>query len=273
MDSVSAAILWFFVSLFGAALLGAIIGRFTTFAIGMAAGLLIPGALSATYSMQFFLDYRAFTAPAPNKVMGEVIAIEYRPVNESGSITQPTPVIRYTSPENAVHTIRGPGAASYKVGEKVTVLYDPENPERARIADVGELKGAAIGFMLFGTFPLSAGILFLFDAISEVLEKRNPRRPLHAPAPITVSPYRQRLMRELNWGFNLAMLGGILWVAYAPTAIERAFMLGFAIVACGLLGHAIKGLWDPAVSAQWSLGMFVVGANFGAFSVALWLLA
>lgn len=69
------------------------------------------------------------------------------------------------------------------------------------------------------------------------------------------------------------MLGGILWVAFAPTDIERAFMLGFAIVAYGVLGHAIKGLWDPAVGPQWPLGTFVIAANFGAFAVALWLLA
>lgn len=273
MDSVSSAFLWFFGALFGGALLGALIGRFTSFAVGMAVGLLIPGILGVTYAVQFFVAHKAFSAPAPNKVMGEVIAIEDRPINESGSITQPTPVIRYLTREKTVHTVHGPGAASYKVGEHVTVLYDPDNPERVRIADVKELKGAAIAFMLFGTFPLSAGLFFLYSAVAEVLEKRIPQHPPRIPASLTISPFRRRLLRELNWGFNLAMLGGILWIGYAPTEIERAFMMGFAIVACGTLGHAIKGLWDPAVGAQWSLGMFVIAANFGAFAVALWLLA
>ena len=272
MDSVGAALLWFFGALFGAALLGALIGRFTSFAVGMSIGLLLPGALSATYAVQFFRDHQTFSAPAPNKVMGDVIAIEDRPLNKSGSITQPTPVIRYTTHEKTVHTIRGPGAASYKVGEQVTVLYDLENPERVRVADIGELKGAAIAFMLFGTFPLSAGLFFLYSAVSEVLAARVPTRPPRVPASLTISPFRRRLLRELDWGFNLAMLGGILWVGLAPVEIERAFMLGFGIVAGGTLGHAIKGLWDPAVGAQWSLGMFVIGANFGAFAAALWLM-
>lgn len=273
MDSVGAAFLWFFGALFGAALLGALIGRFTSFAVGMTVGLLVPGALSANYAVQFFLDHQTFAAPAPNKVMGDVIAIEDRAVNESGSITQPTPVIRYTTRENTAHTIRGPGAASYKVGEKVTVLYDLEDPERARVADIRELKGAAIAFMLFATFPLSAGLFFLFSAISEVLEKRDLKRPPRLPKSLTISPYRRRLMRELNWGFNLAMVGGILWVALAPTDLERAFMLGFAIVACGMLGHTLRGLWDPNVGPLWSFAMFVIAVNFAVFSVALWLLA
>jgi hypothetical protein len=43
----------------------------------MAVGLLIPGALSANYAVQFFLDHKNFAAPAPNKVIGEVIAINF----------------------------------------------------------------------------------------------------------------------------------------------------------------------------------------------------
>jgi hypothetical protein len=57
--------------------LGWLIGRFTSFAVGMAVGLLIPGALSANYAVQFFLDHKTFAAPAPNKVIGEVIAINF----------------------------------------------------------------------------------------------------------------------------------------------------------------------------------------------------
>lgn len=66
MDSVSAAFLWFFASLFGAALFGWLIGNFTSFFTGLAVGLLIPGALSANYAVQFFIDHHTFAALAPN---------------------------------------------------------------------------------------------------------------------------------------------------------------------------------------------------------------
>jgi len=50
-------------------------------------------------------------------------------------------------------------------------------------------------------------------------------------------------------------------------------MLGFAIVACGTLGHALRGLWDPNIGPLWSYAMFVIAVNFAVFSVALRLLA
>jgi hypothetical protein len=167
MDSVGAAFLWFFGGLFGAALLGALVGRVTDFVVGMSIGL-------------------------PAAPLGAV--------RESCGAVPP--------PQRRIGMVRG----------------EPPAPH-----------------------PAHAGITRVW---------RFPRR----------------LMRELNWGFNLAMLGGILWVAFAPTGIERGFMAEFAIVAFSTLGHAIKGLRDPAVGPQWSLGMFVIAANFGAFSLALWLL-
>ncbi|OGA03098.1 MAG: hypothetical protein A2W68_08985 [Betaproteobacteria bacterium RIFCSPLOWO2_02_64_14] len=50
-------------------------------------------------------------------------------------------------------------------------------------------------------------------------------------------------------------------------------ILGFAIVACGMLGHALRGLWDPNIGPLWSYAMFVIAVNFSVFSVALRLLA
>jgi hypothetical protein len=80
-------------SVFGAAavggLTGFLVGRLSPFEIGLGVGLLIFGAVAFCFSARCLLEYRAFAYAGPNALWSEVIAIEDRAVNGSGSITTP----------------------------------------------------------------------------------------------------------------------------------------------------------------------------------------
>jgi hypothetical protein len=243
---------------------GFLIGRFSAFELGIGVGLLIPGVVGLTFATRCLLEYRAFAAPVANNVTGEVVAIEDRAVNESGSITQPVPVIRFKARDRSIHTVRGPASGSFKPGEEVRVLYDPADPSRARVGKVSELRGGAIVFMLFGTFPFSLGLWFIHSFVQGL------RRTVDLP--VVRSPMRQRITTPLIVAFNVLLVAGILWTGLGPGEIEDKFTPGFGLVSLGLWGHGIRGLFDRGTNTSWSFGMLVLAINFTAWTVALWLL-
>lgn len=257
MDFITVALLSFFGALAAGGLVGWLVGHFTKFELGLGVGLLIPGVVALAFAWHSLAAFHRFTTPVANKVEGEVVDIRDVKVGESG--TQPAPLVRFRTAAGAEVTVLGPRASSAKVGDRLAVIYDVADPQRAEIGDPGELRGGAVAFLLFGTFPASFGLFLL---VKPVLEKRavvpkEGRRPLN-DAILVVA--------------NLLIFGGIVWPGFSDSALERDLMVSFGVVSAGILLHGVRGLFDRATSAAWTLGMLVLGLNFGVWTFALWLL-
>jgi len=273
MDLITVAMLAFFGSLLAGGIVGWAVGRFCAFELALGIGLLIPGLVALTFSTRCLLEYQHFRAPDVTTAIGEVVAVKDRPVNASGSVTQPVPVVQFTAADNIVYSVEGPAASGLKVGARVTVLYEGGDPRRAVIAKVPELRNAAIAFMLFGTFPLSLGLWFIHSHLYQRREMRTRGSEPRGLARETAHPtFAQRLRKELIVSFNLLLVTGIFWIGFAPGSLEENFIGGFGLVALALLGHGIRGFFDPQTNASWCLGMFVLALNFSVWALALWLL-
>jgi hypothetical protein len=266
MDLVTAATLGFFGALLAGGLVGALVGHFSRFELGLGTGLLIPGAVALWFSWHCLVDYRAFTAAGPNAVSGEVIEIENRPVNQAGDIAQPVPVVRFIAPDGSTHTMRGPASGGLKPGERVSVIFDPADPERSRVGKPSQLRGGAIAMMLFGTFPMTTGLWFVHAYAF------GRRDDAVAAAERQVSALRARILQGALIGLNLLIFAGILWIGVSPSKLEQAFVEGFGTVAAALAGYAVWGAFSPRASASWCFGMIVLSVNFGAWAFALHLL-
>lgn len=264
MDIISAATLAFFGSLAVGGLLGFLVGRSSAFELGLGVGLIIPGAVALTCAALCLEAYREVTAPGVTLVAGEVIDIEARPVNASGSITTPVPVVRFTTADGSEQTVRGASASGVKIGERVSVRYDGGDPSRARVVQPSQLRGGAIAFMLFGTFPSSVGLWFTHSFFHQRWKARRPARE-RAEA-------RQALRTPLIVAFNVLLVGGIFWIGLGPGGLEKTFPVGFGIAALGMWGHGIRGLFDPRADGSWCFGMLVMAVNFSVWTLALWLL-
>ena len=96
-------------------------------------------------------------------VEGEVIAMESEIYNP-GSPGIYCPVVRFHTPDGAEYEFQsehGSRPSMYKVGQKVTVLYDPADPQRAAIrSQVGRwlvpivMGFLGLGFLCGGCFTL-----------------------------------------------------------------------------------------------------------------------
>jgi hypothetical protein len=144
--------------------------------------------------------------------------------------------------------ILGRGGSSHGVGDAVTVVYDPADPRRAWFAVASELVGGGIASMLFGTFPVSAGLFFLLEG---ALGDRGPRG-------------RDLTGRRTTPVRNVLRLGGILWMVVMDAPVEELFLEGFAIVSAGLWVHYTHGLVAHA-DPRWTAGMAVLAVNFTAW--------
>jgi hypothetical protein len=270
MDITTSAQLYFFGALFAGGAVGFLVGQFSRFETGLGVGLLIPGIVAAWFAWRCLDEFQAYTAAGADVVSGEVIAVEDVPVNESGSITQPVPVLRYATADRVVHTIRGPAASGLDPGDKVAILHDPADPQRSRVGQPSQLRGAAIAMMLFGTFPLSLGLWFLYGSLMGTSEER--RLAAAAAAKRKVSPLRARLLRDSTYALYFAMFVAIVWVAAGTGPLERRFVLGFGGIAVALAGYALRSLLDPRTGATSALGFLMLGVNFGVWAYALHLL-
>lgn len=105
------------------------------------------------------------------KTEGTVVKIDYSPPDYASGDTTPTyrPVVRFAAKDGQTYVFTGQmGMASprYRMGEKVSVAYNPGNPRKARINDLSlwliELVLGVIGsgFALFGGGILLARSLF-----------------------------------------------------------------------------------------------------------------
>lgn len=284
MDIISVATL----SMFGAAAVGGIVGfmvgRFTQFEIGLMIGLTIFGGVTLYFAGRCYIDYQEFANAGANAVWGEVVEIIDKPSNESGSITSPAPVIRFTAADGVTHTIEGPTAGSAKVGEHVTVLVDHERPERSRIAQVHELRGGAIAFMLFGTFPMSFNVVLLTGLIdarrtarAHAPSKRGTRgRSVQgsaaAPVPSTGMRSGAAVPTFSRWTvlFVVAMVASMSWIALPGEDLVLRFSQGFGGITASLVAYALVG---ARIGLTWVVGLLMLALNFGVWSFALRLLS
>jgi hypothetical protein len=153
MDLVSSWVLAFFGTCAVGALVGWLVGRFSTFELGLGVGMALPGIVSLGYALTFLAEYRDFTQ-SRYRVPGTVVAVEDRPVNESGSITTPVAVVEYEV-DGERRRVDSGGGSGLAVEQAVVVVDDPHRPP-AKVARPDELRGAGVAAMLFGTFPASA---------------------------------------------------------------------------------------------------------------------
>lgn len=261
MDLVSIATLSYFGAALAGGLIGFLVGKASRFEIGLGVGLLILGAVALYFSIRCYHEYRDFAYAGANALWGEVVAIEEVPANESGSVVTPVPVVRFTAPDATTYTVRGSSASSAKVGEHVNVIFDGAQPERSRIGQITELRGGAIAMLLFGTFPASFGLWLLAAHAREGDGK--------ALRPANTGTSTRRILPLLNLG----MVGAIVWIGMGGGDLWQRFTGGFAAIAFVLGCYAAWGATVGRLEPAWSLGMLVLGLNFGVWAFALHLLA
>ena len=264
MDVVSVGVIGMFAAALAGGLLGLLVGRLTRFELGLATGLLIFGGTTLWFAARCYLDYQTFAYAGANGLWGEVIEIREIPVGESG--TQTAPLVRFTAPDETVHTVLGPRASSARVGQHVNVIYDPADPQRSRVGQITELRGGAIAFMLFGTFPVSFALFMLYSALAERMGSLAPK-----PAPDATGGSRAYTLVSMT--LYCTMFGAIVWIGMGPDdELGPRFSQGFGVVAAALVGYAILGLAGRRASSVWAFGVMILALNFGVWSWALHLL-
>ncbi len=276
MDITSVAVL----SMFGAALAGGIIGfaigHLTRFETGLMVGLFIFGGVTLAFSLKCYMDYQDFAHAGSDGLWGEVIEIIDKPSNESGSITSPAPIVRFTGPDERVYTIEGPTASGAKVGAHVNVIFDRDQPERSRVGQIGELRGAAIAMMLFGTFPTSFAMMILLNMIHQAVTTpdRKSAREVAAAANKTKPAVRGKVRgRRATIFLALGMLCSLLWITLEGESLVRRFAQGFSGMSATLLAYSLWSGFIARLGFETALGVFTLALNFGVWAFALFLLS
>ncbi len=85
------------------------------------------------------------------------------------------PHVAFTAADGRRYEVRGHAgeqkrprrASSYYRGKKVTVLYPPENPQKAMIHSWGELYSLSLVFLVFGLAAGAFGGVILFSSMPE----------------------------------------------------------------------------------------------------------
>jgi len=108
----------------------------------------VTGIGSLLVGLGFLRETYVFLRTATRRV-GEVIAIIEDDHDSS------YPVVRFQLPDGeSVELGIRVGSMTCRVGQRVEVLYDPQQPQSARIRNFWELWFPAIGFMGFGVLFL-----------------------------------------------------------------------------------------------------------------------
>lgn len=259
LDLVTRWTLWFFGSLALGGAVGFLVAKVSTFELGLGVGLLIPGLVSLSFTLGFVQAFREL-AYDPRRLLGTVVAVEDRAVNDSGSMTAPVAIVEYTTADGVRRRVDGPRSSSLKVDDEVAMVPRIGTPSGFRIGLPREMRGGAIASMLFGTFPFSAGVFFLVSALAGELTPRQEQRRID----------RQE-RSYLNWAANVLMVCGILATPFFWDPVENAIMLGFGVVSLGLWLHVVSAV-RVGRDVRFTLGIGVVAINFSAWVVALWFL-
>lgn len=276
----------YFAALFVGVALGFVAGWLSRFGIGLGVGLLIPGIVAAHFGTQCLLAYRE--VGAGRSLPGVVVDVRDEPSNASGSITHELPTVRYRDAGGVERTFNGPAASGWQVGDRVHVLEAHGAHPEPRAQKPKQLRGGAIAMMLFGTFHLTLGLWFLLDSLFDGTAARPPasaartgdgkrRRPaLRAAAPQAPTAPSDRWAWRFEQGnmlFMLSVIGAMLWISVGSGLLITRFAVGFGLITATLLGYAVWSVLIGVGAVSTRLGYLVLGANFGAFAFALWLLS
>ncbi len=259
LDLVTRWLLTFFATLALGGVVGFLVAKLSTFELGLGVGLLIPGLVSLSFTLAFVQAFREL-AYDPRRLAGTVVAVEDRPSNASGSITAPVAIVEFEPTDGVRRRVDGPRSSSLKEGDEVAMVPRLGAPSGFRIGQPREMRGGAVASLLFGTFPLSAGVFFLVSALAGALTPRQEQR---------------RIARQersyLNWAANVLMVSGMLAAPLFSGPVEQAIMLAFGVVSVGLWLHVVNGL-RVGRDVRFTLGIGVLAVNFSAWVVALWFL-
>jgi hypothetical protein len=265
-DLATQWMLWFFGTCFGGALLGALVGRFTSFETGIGVALLLMGAVSLSYVPRFWIAHDDFLHH-PLRAEGVVVAVEDRATNADGSITTPVAVVEYEAVSGDTRRVDSRAASGFRAGDAVVVIPDALERGGARVGTVRQMQGAAIASLLFGTFPFSAGLFFLASALLGWRESRLDLRERQRRAERTATPSRVTPFA------NALLFGSFVPVVWAGTRenpdVLRTVLTTFGLVSIALWAHVADGIRlrrDP----RWTMGLAVIALNFGVWCVALW---
>lgn len=123
-------------------------------------GFLIGGVFAFT-STQNFLDQSV-------SANGTVIDLGLR---YSGNSRVYYPIIKFTDESGQEIEFRssfGSNPPAYQVGEKVSILYIPDNPDQARISSFISLWFLTLLFLGMGTIFTGIGLIFLYSLITNM---------------------------------------------------------------------------------------------------------
>ena len=259
VDLVGRWVLYFFASCLGGALLGLAVAWLATFEIGAGLGFLLPGLVSLSFTVAFCREYRDLSFN-PRRTAGTVVGIEDRASNASGSVTTPVAIVEYTAADGSKRRGSSLGGTSLHTGDSVVVVPRSGMPDGIAVGTPHEMQGGAIVSMLFGTFPLSAGIFFVVSALAGAVraEDVSERWAIDRRSYLTTMA-------------NLTIFCGILAIPFFSEPEAHGIMMGFAVVALGLWLHVVQGVRLGA-DARWTTGLGVLAVNFSAWVVALWFL-
>jgi hypothetical protein len=127
-------------------------------------------------SLFAYLHARSFTRSAA-RTQGTVIRLEKRESSDSGTVYHP--VVTFRDAHGAgqeLFSSVGSFPPSHKVGDTVTVLYPPAQPQKAKLDEFFDVWGLAAITGGIGAFDLIVGLAMLL--VPDII-----RRFRHAPAP------------------------------------------------------------------------------------------
>jgi hypothetical protein len=260
LDLASTWMLSFFGACAAGGAIGFLLNKLIDFEFGLGVGLLIPGIVSLHFASQFVTEYLDFRDD-PAQAAGKVVAIENRAANASGSVTTPVAIVEFAASDGTTHRTESQGGSGLHVDEEVRVVYEPDQPERAKVGRPSELFGGAIASGLFGTFPTSAGLFFLLGWVSDHWPRKRTRR----------QEERAQGASRLVGAANLLILGGLVGAGFWTGTVAEQILIAFGVTSLGLWIYVADGVWRRR-DAKWTLGVGVLAVNFSAWVVALWLL-
>jgi hypothetical protein len=125
---------------------------------GFARGLLVVGVLIIAWGANSWWSTSRFAARALS-APGEVIELKVHHDSEDNSNTY-SPVFRYTLPNGRQITLESGVRTyppAYQVGERVQVLYEPDDPAEAKISGFWSLWGPAVALGVLGLLVTTLG--------------------------------------------------------------------------------------------------------------------
>ena len=127
--------------------------------IGLGVLLLVAGAVFAVLTARF--------VASADRAEGTVVDRARSVDDEDGSVVY-FPIVRFTTAEARTVEFKSSASTSDEIGDRVDVLYDPDDPTDARLAGFFNIWGFSLIFGLIGT---------VFVGVSAIIVRRTRRPP------------------------------------------------------------------------------------------------